>query len=64
MSRLLRFAKRLFYQQDGPTTTEYAILLALILLTMLASIEAVGNPVLGLWEMSGNDMNSAMNAQN
>ncbi len=37
--------KRFLTSEDGPTTTEYAIMLALIVLTALAGIIGIGQAV-------------------
>jgi len=64
LKRTCRFFSRLLREDDGPTTTEYAILLALIILVSFLSIQAVGVPVQGFWQDSGDNMNSAITANN
>jgi pilus assembly protein Flp/PilA len=45
--------------EDGPTAAEYAGMLALILIALIASITAVGNSTSGMWQQDANQINSA-----
>lgn len=45
MQAILRFLR----SEDGPTATEYAVMLALIILTALTAITAVGNTANYMW---------------
>ena len=42
MLKFLRFISRLQKSEDGPTTVEYAVMLALIVVICLASIRRIG----------------------
>jgi pilus assembly protein Flp/PilA len=42
MKRFVEQVRRFLIDQDGPTTVEYAVLLALIVVVSLVAIEAVG----------------------
>jgi Flp pilus assembly pilin Flp len=50
--RLLRRLVRLVIRDDGPTTTEYAVLLALIVGVALLAIKALGGGVEGKWQQN------------
>jgi len=41
--------RKLLVQQDGPTATEYAVLLALIILVVLAAVTQLGGQVSGIF---------------
>jgi pilus assembly protein Flp/PilA len=41
--------RRLLRDEDGPTAVEYAVLLALILVAVMAGIGAVGGQTGGMW---------------
>jgi pilus assembly protein Flp/PilA len=40
---------RFLRDEDGPTAVEYAVMLALIILTAMSGIAAVGNTALFMW---------------
>ena len=42
MRMLLRKTRRLLASEDGPTAVEYAVMLALIVITCLAAISTLG----------------------
>ena len=42
MSNLLRHARHLLVNEDGPTAVEYAVMLALIIVVCLTAITAIG----------------------
>lgn len=42
---MLKTIKRFLYEEDGPTATEYAVMLALILVVTIASISVLGSKV-------------------
>jgi Flp pilus assembly pilin Flp len=47
---MLHWRRRLrdfLYQEDGPTATEYAVMFALILLVLIASVRSLGTKVDG-----------------
>jgi len=43
------FIRRLLLEEDGPTAVEYAVLLALILVAVMAGIGTVGSQTGGMW---------------
>jgi pilus assembly protein Flp/PilA len=45
MKRLIKISERFLRDQDGPTSVEYAVLLALILMLCFVTIGAVGTKV-------------------
>ena len=45
MKGLLTNVKRFLREEDGPTATEYAVMLALIIIVALAAIGALGSKV-------------------
>ena len=40
-----RRMRRLLFEEDGPTTTEYAVMFALILLVCIATVRTLGTKV-------------------
>jgi pilus assembly protein Flp/PilA len=52
---------RLLIEEDGPTASEYAFLLALILMAVIASVTAVGNSTSAIWGSDSNQISSACN---
>jgi pilus assembly protein Flp/PilA len=55
MQRIINFLRR----EDGPTSVEYAVMLALIIAVCIAAIGAVGNNTRLLFNDSGSKLNSA-----
>ena len=45
METLIRKIWIFFHEQDGPTATEYAVMLALIIVVCIAAITLIGNKV-------------------
>jgi pilus assembly protein Flp/PilA len=45
MSTFLRYAKRFLLAEDGPTATEYAVMLALIVIVCIGAITGIGQKV-------------------
>jgi pilus assembly protein Flp/PilA len=56
----LQHCSRLLKEEEGPTTVEYAILLALILVVLIFSITAVGNSTSGVWQNDSQQISNAM----
>jgi len=48
----------LFREESGATAVEYAVMLALILLTCLASVIAVGNSTADSWSNTNTQLNN------
>ena len=55
MTRLRRFLA----DEDGPTTVEYAVMLACILCACIASIALVGGGTFNFWNNNQNELNQA-----
>ncbi len=49
MNALLNRAKSFLRSEDGPTATEYAVMLALIIIVSLAIITSLGETVQGIF---------------
>jgi len=45
MKALTKHVKRFLVSEDGPTATEYAVMLALIIIVALAAIQLLGTKV-------------------
>ena len=45
MSNLVNHAKRFLKSEDGPTATEYAVMLALIIVACIATVQSLGTSV-------------------
>lgn len=56
---MLQFFARLLKEEDGPTAVEYAVLLALILVSIIGAIGALGSQTGGMW---GNNKDDLINA--
>ena len=48
--------------ESGPTAVEYAMMLALVLVTLVTAINSVGNSASGVWTKDVNKINSAITA--
>ena len=57
---LLRKIKRFLASEDGPTATEYAVMLALIIGLALGSLSLFGNNASGLWGHNANEISNSM----
>jgi pilus assembly protein Flp/PilA len=49
MSNFLTRAKSFLHSEDGPTATEYAVMLALIIIVALGAITGLGSTVNGIF---------------
>ena len=49
MKALMHRAKHFLKSEDGPTATEYAVMLALIIIVSLAAITLLGTKVSGIF---------------
>jgi pilus assembly protein Flp/PilA len=59
MKRLLRFLR----EEDGPTAVEYAVMLALIIVTCLGSIQALTRETAGSFDRSTQAISEALAGQ-
>ncbi len=50
MEKLIRQIRRFYSEDDGPTTTEYAVLLAVVLFGVISTMGAFGSSVQGLYD--------------
>ena len=56
MSSLCRRAWMFLASEEGPTTVEYAVMLALIVMVCFATIQTLGTAVNGLFEEARDNM--------
>ena len=49
-SRVAVALSRLLHEEDGPTATEYAVLLALIILVAAAAIQGIGERMQAIYD--------------
>ena len=49
MNHVLNLALNFLKSEDGPTATEYAVMLALIIVLSLAAISGIGTTVTGIF---------------
>ncbi|MBI4718716.1 MAG: Flp family type IVb pilin [Planctomycetes bacterium] len=49
MTNFLNTAKRFLKSEDGPTATEYAVMLALIIVACIATVTSLGGSVNGIF---------------
>lgn len=59
----MNWVKRFLRSEDGPTAVEYAVLLALIFLTCVIAVRAVGNATAGSLQDSQNKLEQTMNPE-
>ena len=55
MTKILRFLRR----EDGPTSVEYAVMLALIIIVCIGAVTLTGGEVVNMW---GNNRQEIENA--
>jgi pilus assembly protein Flp/PilA len=56
----MNFLIDLILSEDGPTAVEYAVLLALILVMVIAAIVTVGQGTGGLWSNNSQQLDTYM----
>lgn len=56
MSSIVNRAKAFLKSEDGPTATEYAVMLALIIVVCIASIKAIGPKADAAFKSVGDNM--------
>ncbi len=52
----MQFLKRFLKEEDGPTSVEYAVMLAAILMACIVAIGAIGTQTNSLFENSNTEM--------
>ena len=55
----MRWVAHFLASEDGPTSVEYAVLLALILMAIIGAVGAVGAQTGGMWGNIDRDMTTA-----
>ena len=55
MNAICRFLK----SEEGPTSVEYAVMMALIVAVCIATIKAVGDKTSGIWANNQNELDTA-----
>ena len=58
MSSLANKAARFLASEDGPTAVEYAVMLAMIIMTCLLGVQAIGANSNSVFEDIADDMNN------
>ncbi len=58
MNTILNRAKSFLRSEDGPTATEYAVMLALIIIVCLAVITSLGTTVSGIFQTADTALSS------
>lgn len=56
MTQFLRNLARFLRSEDGPTATEYAVMLALIIVICLGAITGIGNTVSGIFTAASSSL--------
>ena len=59
MNRVLERATEFFRSEDGPTATEYAVMLALIIAVVIAAVTLLGQNVRGVFQGVADDVGGA-----
>jgi pilus assembly protein Flp/PilA len=57
-----KFILRFLQDESGPTATEYAVMLALIIGSCIAAITLVGGEAGGSWQNTSSQLDTFMNA--
>jgi pilus assembly protein Flp/PilA len=57
----MRFLLRFLQEEDGPTATEYAVMLALIIGVAIGAISFFGSEAGGSWTDTSQRLDTAMN---
>lgn len=56
MAHLLRVSRAFLHDDDGPTTTEYAVICALLVIAAMFAIRALGGGVEGKWQRNADQI--------
>lgn len=57
---MLKLVCQLLRKEDGPTAVEYAVLLALILVSVIVAVASVGAGTGGMWSNNASEIGNAM----
>ena len=57
MNRFMSCAKSFLRSEDGPTATEYAVMLALIIVACIGAITLLGGQVKGMFDATTSALN-------
>jgi len=60
MKALIHRAKSFLVSEDGPTATEYAVMLALIIVALMASITILKGKIEGVFTEIGTELDGAI----
>ncbi len=60
MKRRFGSLRRFFRNDDGPTATEYAVILALIVAAAMVAVRALGGGVEGKWQQNADQIITSM----
>ena len=58
MTKFANSVKKFIVSEDGPTAVEYAVMLALILVTMIVGITAAGSGVSDWWNTNNTELDN------
>jgi Flp pilus assembly pilin Flp len=56
----MTYLKRFLLDEEATAATEYAVMLALILVVIIATVRAVGTTNGGMWSNTASQLNSVM----
>ena len=56
---MLKTIKRFLREEDGPTATEYAVMLALIIVVAIAAVSGLGSRVNGIFTSLNDQLDTA-----
>lgn len=54
--------KNFLVEESGPTAVEYAMMLALVLVTLVTAINSLGSSTNGIWSNDVNKINSSLSS--
>jgi pilus assembly protein Flp/PilA len=58
MKAVVKRAKEFMVSEAGPTATEYAVMLALIIIVAMIAIQALGNTVKGMFQTLSDELSA------
>jgi pilus assembly protein Flp/PilA len=57
---MIDFIKKLLRDEDGPTSVEYAVMLALIVVACVGAVKSMANATAGSFENSAQELQSVL----